>query len=462
MKDAIVRWIQILVVFIVFMFILQTYIVNKLYRKNLMIAMIQTNSSIDKITMLMRSNTSGDEIEIIMKNKSVLDAKVLTHTRMRNQTESNVKESILPRKETIVRKGSSLTNKGNVTQMDNNQTVTSKRYNTRKNITMTFNGTTVRKPICSRSISKQPGRIRLTLTPEKNHIKEDTDWLKNELSKGGIYQPPSCKSKERVAIIIPFRDREEHLKIFLRHMHPFLQRQKLEYGIYVIELDKNITFNRAILMNIGFVEAMKLHSYTCFVFHDVDLLPEDDRIPYSCADNPQHLSVAVDTLNYTLPTVKQFGGVSAVRTEQFLKVNGMSNMFFGWGGEDDDLSERVRTSKYNISRPSGDIARYTMIGHVKDHDRNPFRRCLLKSVKERMDKDGLVNLKYDLVKLELRPLYTWMLVRVNKVQQLRSDSYLFQFYKDCVKEVQNNSAFLRQLVLPLVIVSLLCYIVSKS
>jgi hypothetical protein len=69
-----------------------------------------------------------------------------------------VKESILPRKETIVRKDSSLTNKGNVTQMDNNQTVTSKRYNTRKNITMTFNGTTVRKPICSRSISKQPGK----------------------------------------------------------------------------------------------------------------------------------------------------------------------------------------------------------------------------------------------------------------------------------------------------------------
>jgi hypothetical protein len=84
------------------------------------------------------------------------------------------------------------------------------------------------------------GRIRLTLTPEKNHIKEDTDWLKNELSKGGIYQPPSCKSKERVAIIIPFRDREEHLKIFLRHMHPFLQRQKLEYGIYVIELVSTI------------------------------------------------------------------------------------------------------------------------------------------------------------------------------------------------------------------------------
>jgi hypothetical protein len=51
-----------------------------------------------------------------------------------------------------------------------------------------------------------------------------------------------------------------------------------------------------------------------------------------------------DIFIFRLPTVKQFGGVSAVRTEQFLKVNGMSNMFFGWGGEDDDLSERFVSS----------------------------------------------------------------------------------------------------------------------
>ena len=30
-------------------------------------------------------------------------------------------------------------------------------------------------------------------------------------------------------------------------------------------------------MNIGFVEAMKMYDFDFFVFHDVDLLPEDDR-----------------------------------------------------------------------------------------------------------------------------------------------------------------------------------------
>lgn len=37
----------------------------------------------------------------------------------------------------------------------------------------------------------------------------------------------------------------------------------------------NQTFNRAKLMNVGFVEAMKQYDWQCAIFHDVDLLPED-------------------------------------------------------------------------------------------------------------------------------------------------------------------------------------------
>ena len=54
------------------------------------------------------------------------------------------------------------------------------------------------------------------------------------------------------------------------------------------------------LMNIGFTEALKLRpgSWDCFIFHDVDLLPENDHNLYTCPALPRHMSVAVDSMAY--------------------------------------------------------------------------------------------------------------------------------------------------------------------
>ena len=51
---------------------------------------------------------------------------------------------------------------------------------------------------------------------------------------------------------------------------------------------------RAMLMNVGAAEALKSYDYLCFIFHDVDLLPEDDRNLYSCPVQPRHMSVAIN------------------------------------------------------------------------------------------------------------------------------------------------------------------------
>ena len=50
----------------------------------------------------------------------------------------------------------------------------------------------------------------------------------------------------------------------------------------MIEQSKEEHFNRGILMNIGFVEALKMENFNCFIFHDVDLLTEDDRYNFTC------------------------------------------------------------------------------------------------------------------------------------------------------------------------------------
>lgn len=51
-------------------------------------------------------------------------------------------------------------------------------------------------------------------------------------------------------------------------------------------------------MNSGAKEAAFQQHFHCFIFHDVDLIPEDDRTLYSCPISPRHLSVAVDKFNY--------------------------------------------------------------------------------------------------------------------------------------------------------------------
>lgn len=63
------------------------------------------------------------------------------------------------------------------------------------------------------------------------------------------------------------------------------------------QADKKV-FNKGRVMNAGFLEARKIYEFDCVIFHDVDLIPEHDGNLYECGDQPRHLSVAVDTMNY--------------------------------------------------------------------------------------------------------------------------------------------------------------------
>ena len=55
-----------------------------------------------------------------------------------------------------------------------------------------------------------------------------------------------------------------------------------------------------------------------------------------------------------------------VSADQFRDVNGYSNMYWGWGGEDDDMFNRLSSRNYTVKRPPSDLARYKMNFHLPD------------------------------------------------------------------------------------------------
>uniref|UniRef100_A0A3Q0KP76 Beta-1,4-galactosyltransferase n=1 Tax=Schistosoma mansoni TaxID=6183 RepID=A0A3Q0KP76_SCHMA len=231
-----------------------------------------------------------------------------------------------------------------------------------------------------------------------NNLRHNIDKKNNTINYTTpiIWSPLGCSPSLSSAIIIPYRKRIQHLRVLTDHLHGFLRHQRIPYTIFIIEQIGERKFNRGALLNAGFLEVSKFKEYDCFILHDVDKLPEDDRIIYTCGPNPTHLSASLSTFNYKLIYERFFGGVVTFTRDQYLKINGFSNLYEGWGGEDDDLLLRVEQSGYNLSRINELIGRYYALSHNTDelNEKNPERFKLLKTSESRFKSDGLNSLKY--------------------------------------------------------------------
>ena len=107
---------------------------------------------------------------------------------------------------------------------------------------------------------------------------------------GGSCHPDTSVRLPRVTMVVPFRDREEQLAVFLPYMHNFLQRQGLNYTIVVVNQLSKSKFNRAKLLNIGYDQVMRrCPECSCFIFHDVDLIPINSENLYACLEKPRHM-----------------------------------------------------------------------------------------------------------------------------------------------------------------------------
>ncbi|CAG5135556.1 unnamed protein product [Candidula unifasciata] len=206
----------------------------------------------------------------------------------------------------------------------------------------------------------------------------------------------------------------------MHNLLPILKRQQVDVTFFVIEQAPPEVFNRGALLNIGFLEAEKLASFDCYIFHDADMIPIHDQNLYRCEDNPRHFAVAMNKFDYKLPYGGYFGAVVGFSKQQFLTINGCSNVYFGWGGEDDDLFARTSHKKYSVLRYDARIARYYMISHTRDlgNEVNLVRSALIGDCKNRQDVEGLNSVKYTVNSVRQEILYTWINVSLNMTEIL--------------------------------------------
>jgi hypothetical protein len=231
-----------------------------------------------------------------------------------------------------------------------------------------------------------------------------------EIKQGGEYWPENCNTLFSVAIIVPYRNRANQLKSFLRYMHNYLRKQQIHYKIFIVEQADSKAFNRAKLFNIGASYALR-ENFPCLIMQDVDLMPLKLGNIYACTERPRHMSSALDSFRFNLPYYGLFGGAIAMTSDTFIHINGFSNMFQGWGGEDDDIYARLVNKKYRIIRFNPSIAQYTMLKHSKEIP-SPERYQFLRSGYLRFDTDGLNSLVFREIGLKSLDLYTNILVEV--------------------------------------------------
>lgn len=196
-------------------------------------------------------------------------------------------------------------------------------------------------------------------------------------------------------ILVPFRDnpdqdRMKQLRQFLGHM----KRYHSDWPILVIEQSQdNRKFNRGALLNIGtrYAEHMKC-DYV--IFHDVDLIPLKKVVPYytTFPEKPIHIGKAWTT-KYDFP--RFLGGVLSMSVSDIRKSNGFPNQFWGWGGEDDSIRNRIERKKIDIYQPTLRGEGFKELTHLDTKTKQEWKNMRKwEDLEEDTGYDGFRNVKW--------------------------------------------------------------------
>ena len=218
-------------------------------------------------------------------------------------------------------------------------------------------------------------------------------------------------------ILIPYRNRKEHLDQFLKEVLFLFYKYLNPFKIIIIEQLNDKKFNRGKLLNIGYHLFKDSSKY--FFHHDVDILPNEKTIKtlYICEN--------YDILRIYNGHNSSLGGIVKFTKESFEKINGFPNYIWGWGIEDRSFYYRCKTLNLNISNNFTDKNNFTFLKHssnsyilegikknISEEENNIYLNKININKSEHILSSGLNNLTFEIVfKKELNQFTT--LIQVN-------------------------------------------------
>lgn len=137
-------------------------------------------------------------------------------------------------------------------------------------------------------------------------------------------------------IIVPYRNRPEHLAEFLNHMQIGVHST---IPICIVEQTEHQAFNRGKLLNIGY---LCNPGFTHYIFHDVDMLPYG-VVNYMA----KYTAPVVQLVSSNIQLLGYLGGVTRFSGFTFNRAGGYHNDYYH-RAEDNEMAFNLKRLDINV------------------------------------------------------------------------------------------------------------------
>lgn len=133
----------------------------------------------------------------------------------------------------------------------------------------------------------------------------------------------------KLALVVPHKDRDYYKDFQKDYLPDYLSKQGIDHKIFFVEQKNSQPFNKGKTINYGMLFAIERYNPNYVIMSDIDMVPLNVDYRY----------------NGTAETWFCNAGGIKMLTSDFVNINGYSNDYEGWGGEDGDFIDRIHNFK---------------------------------------------------------------------------------------------------------------------